>query len=144
MRGQPAVDYLKEHGLYDRLHESIEASQYELDQLPQSRPAGTGAVYRANNPAQHLRASFSGEQMLLEPEMLAAVEPDVHLVGTLLSLRSVLPETLLGVGMLILIFPLLETSVTLQTLLLAGLLVWHGGVYLLALRNALMAGLEAA
>jgi Mg-chelatase subunit ChlD len=32
------------------------------------------------------------KRMLLEPEMLAAVEPDVHLVGTLLSLRTVLPE----------------------------------------------------
>jgi Mg-chelatase subunit ChlD len=31
-------------------------------------------------------------QMLLEPELLAAVEPDVHLVGTLLSLKGVLPE----------------------------------------------------
>ncbi|MHA6631048.1 VWA domain-containing protein [Pseudonocardia sichuanensis] len=31
-------------------------------------------------------------RMLLEPELLAAVEPDVHLVGTLLSLRGVLPE----------------------------------------------------
>lgn len=30
-------------------------------------------------------------RMLLEPELLAAVEPDVHLVGTLLSLGSVLP-----------------------------------------------------
>ncbi len=30
--------------------------------------------------------------MLLEPEMLMAVEPDVHLVATLLSLNSVLPE----------------------------------------------------
>jgi Mg-chelatase subunit ChlD len=30
--------------------------------------------------------------MLLEPELLAAVEPDVHLVSTLLSLRGVLPE----------------------------------------------------
>ncbi len=30
-------------------------------------------------------------QMLLEPEMLAAVEPDVRLVATLLSLRSVIP-----------------------------------------------------
>jgi Mg-chelatase subunit ChlD len=30
--------------------------------------------------------------LLLEPEMLAAVEPDVHLVGTLLSLNRVLPE----------------------------------------------------
>lgn len=30
-------------------------------------------------------------QMLLEPEMLAAVEPDVHLVATLISLKSVIP-----------------------------------------------------
>jgi Mg-chelatase subunit ChlD len=30
--------------------------------------------------------------LLLEPEMLAAVEPDVHLVGTLLALNRVLPE----------------------------------------------------
>ncbi|MFI7599465.1 VWA domain-containing protein [Actinoplanes sp. NPDC049681] len=31
-------------------------------------------------------------RLLLEPEMLAAVEPDVHLVGTLLSLNRVMPE----------------------------------------------------
>ncbi|ATY12854.1 VWA domain-containing protein [Amycolatopsis sp. AA4] len=31
-------------------------------------------------------------RMLLEPELLSAVEPDVHLVGTLLSLNNVLPE----------------------------------------------------
>jgi hypothetical protein len=31
-------------------------------------------------------------RMLLEPELLAATAPDVHLVGTLLSLRGVLPE----------------------------------------------------
>jgi len=31
-------------------------------------------------------------RLLLEPEMLDAVEPDVHLVGTLLTLNSVLPE----------------------------------------------------
>ncbi|RZQ61540.1 VWA domain-containing protein [Amycolatopsis suaedae] len=31
-------------------------------------------------------------QLLLEPELLGAVEPDVHLVGTLLSLNGVLPE----------------------------------------------------
>ncbi|BFV58865.1 VWA domain-containing protein [Kitasatospora sp. CMC57] len=33
------------------------------------------------------------ERLLLEPEMLEAVEPDVHLVGTLLSLRHALPQT---------------------------------------------------
>jgi Mg-chelatase subunit ChlD len=31
-------------------------------------------------------------RMLLEPELLAAVEPDVHLVGTLLALNGVMPE----------------------------------------------------
>jgi Mg-chelatase subunit ChlD len=31
-------------------------------------------------------------RMLLEPELLEAVEPDVHLVGTLLSLNRVMPE----------------------------------------------------
>ncbi|WP_084960467.1 VWA domain-containing protein [Thermoactinospora rubra] len=31
-------------------------------------------------------------RLLLEPEMLEAVEPDVHLVGTLLSLNNVLPD----------------------------------------------------
>jgi Mg-chelatase subunit ChlD len=31
-------------------------------------------------------------QLLLEPELLAAIQPDVHLVGTLLSLKSALPE----------------------------------------------------
>jgi Mg-chelatase subunit ChlD len=32
------------------------------------------------------------KRMLLEPEMLEAVEPDVHLVATLLSLKSVMPN----------------------------------------------------
>ncbi len=31
-------------------------------------------------------------RLLLEPELLEAVEPDVHLVGTLLSLNNVMPE----------------------------------------------------
>ncbi|HYS32137.1 MAG TPA: VWA domain-containing protein [Streptosporangiaceae bacterium] len=31
-------------------------------------------------------------RMLVEPELLAAVEPDIHLVATLLSLRGALPE----------------------------------------------------
>jgi Mg-chelatase subunit ChlD len=32
-------------------------------------------------------------QLLLEPELLRSVEPDVHLVGTLLSLNRIMPET---------------------------------------------------
>jgi hypothetical protein len=33
------------------------------------------------------------QRLLLEPEMLAAVEPDVYLVATLLTLRHLLPDT---------------------------------------------------
>jgi Mg-chelatase subunit ChlD len=33
------------------------------------------------------------QQMLLEPEMMQAVEPDVHLVGTLLTLKDVMPQS---------------------------------------------------
>lgn len=32
------------------------------------------------------------EQMLLEPELLESVAPDVHLVGTILSLKEIMPE----------------------------------------------------
>jgi Mg-chelatase subunit ChlD len=32
-------------------------------------------------------------ELLLEPELLESVEPDVHLIGTLLSLNRVIPET---------------------------------------------------
>jgi Mg-chelatase subunit ChlD len=32
------------------------------------------------------------KQMLLEPELLEAVEPDIHLVSTLISLKSVIPN----------------------------------------------------
>jgi len=32
------------------------------------------------------------QQMLLEPETLETIEPDVHLVGTLLSLKNVIPK----------------------------------------------------
>ncbi len=41
-------------------------------------------------------------QMLLEPELLASVEPDIHLVGALLSLNKVLPaQTRETAGMVI-------------------------------------------
>ncbi|MDZ4764805.1 MAG: VWA domain-containing protein [Chloroflexota bacterium] len=33
------------------------------------------------------------KQLLLEPELLETVEPDVHLAATLISLKSVMPET---------------------------------------------------
>jgi Mg-chelatase subunit ChlD len=41
---------------------------------------------------QDAMARLGLHHLLLEPEMLEAVEPDVHLVGTLLSLTGVIPE----------------------------------------------------
>lgn len=71
VHGRPALDYLKEHGLYDRLRAEREASLYEFDRPPMAgMPKALtpkGAPYRATNPAQRLRAYFSGEQLLLEP-----------------------------------------------------------------------------
>src|SRR5450755_3119929 len=36
LQGQPALDYLKEQGLYDRLSASIEKAQYEIDRAPRA------------------------------------------------------------------------------------------------------------
>ena len=36
---------------------------------------------------------LSLRQLLLEPELLQSIQPDVHLIGTLLSLTKVMPET---------------------------------------------------
>lgn len=41
---------------------------------------------------QDAMARLDLERMLLEPELLAEVEPDVHLAATLLSLQKVMPE----------------------------------------------------
>ena len=35
LQGEPASDYLKEHGLYVRLQNLIESAQYQIDQQPQ-------------------------------------------------------------------------------------------------------------
>lgn len=41
------------------------------------------------------------KRLLLEPEMLATVEPDVHLVGTLVGLRKLLPEQTMATARLV-------------------------------------------
>ena len=62
-------------------------------------PAGSGDIrtYFPSTVVQVMQADaierLDLTRLLLEPEMLEAVEPDVHLVGTLLSLNRVMPET---------------------------------------------------
>jgi Mg-chelatase subunit ChlD len=87
-------------------------SDTDQDGSPQAgRPRGSGLAASAPRVARWLgdiRAFFPVSvvqvmqkdaiervgltRLLLEPEMLDAVEPDVHLVGTLLSLSRVIPE----------------------------------------------------
>ncbi len=78
LQGKPASDYLKEHGLYDRLQNSIEAAQYQIDQQPQAQEssalrsglrknAAAAEIYEATNPAQKLRARFNGRDVVLQP-----------------------------------------------------------------------------
>ncbi len=70
LQGQPAVNYLKENGLYGRLHTAVESSRYEIQHasrsgLPQTLKTA-GEIYQTTNPAQHLQAFFSAGQVVLE------------------------------------------------------------------------------
>lgn len=82
---------------------------YESTEKTESRRGGLGASapnvarwlgdIRSYFPAGVVRVMqkdalerLNLKQMLLEPEMLAAAEPDVHLVATLLSLSRVIPS----------------------------------------------------
>src|SRR5712691_6750086 len=77
LQGKPASDYLKEHGLYVRLQNLIEAAQYQIDQQPQAqkssalrsglRKNNAAEIYEATNPAQKLRARFNGRDVVLQP-----------------------------------------------------------------------------
>src|SRR5712692_5036775 len=77
LQGKPASDYLKEHGLYVRLQNLIEAAQYQIDQQPQAqkssalrsglRKNNAAEIYEATNPAQKLKARFNGRDVVLQP-----------------------------------------------------------------------------
>ena len=76
LQGKPANDYLKEHGLYVRLQNLIEAAQYQIDQQPQAQKSSAlrsglrknnAEIYEATNPAQKLKARFNGSDVVLQP-----------------------------------------------------------------------------
>src|SRR5688572_20401856 len=41
LQGKSASYYLKEHGLYDRLQNSIEVAQYQIEQQPESQQSSS-------------------------------------------------------------------------------------------------------
>ena len=77
LQGKSASYYLKDHGLYDRLQNSIEVAQYQIERQPESRQSGSlrsslrkndaAEIYEATNPAQTLRARFNGRDLVLQP-----------------------------------------------------------------------------
>jgi outer membrane protein assembly factor BamB len=77
LQGKSASYYLKDHGLYDRLQNSIEVAQYQIEQQPESRESSSlrsrlqkndaAEIYEATNPAQTLRARFNGRDLVLQP-----------------------------------------------------------------------------
>jgi len=107
--GAPAND-LCNGGLseQDAAMDAALTALYESEEKTESRRGGLGASapnvarwlgdIRSYFPAGVVRVMqkdalerLNLKQMLLEPEMLAAAEPDVHLVATLLSLSRVIP-----------------------------------------------------
>ena len=58
--------------------------------LARRHPRRTSPLRRPGDAARRDRPARA-DRLLLEPEMLEAVEPDVHLVGTLLVLNRVMP-----------------------------------------------------
>ncbi|MDQ3009978.1 MAG: hypothetical protein M3X11_04665, partial [Acidobacteriota bacterium] len=47
LQGQPAVDYLKQHGLFDHLKASIEASRHEIQGAARTALADVDGSHRA-------------------------------------------------------------------------------------------------
>jgi Mg-chelatase subunit ChlD len=111
--GAPAESALGAGGrVLDRADEAMDAglaALYDSAEPGTERSAGLGAsapsvarwlgdirTYFPSSVVQVMQRDaierLNLRQLLLEPEMLASVEADVHLVGTLLSLNRLLPE----------------------------------------------------
>lgn len=75
LQGQPAIDYLKQHGLFKSIKDAVEADRYEMhwvseglpERLPGTGHPGSSEGWQANNPNQNLQASFSRDGALIAP-----------------------------------------------------------------------------
>src|SRR5689334_21469894 len=54
LQGKPARDYLKEHGLYARLQNLIDAAQYQIDQQPQPQKSSASRSGPRENTAAEI------------------------------------------------------------------------------------------
>jgi Mg-chelatase subunit ChlD len=112
--GAPAEEALETGGrILDKADQAMDGALSALydatDPTDADRTAGLGAsapsvarwlgdirTYFPSNVVQVMQRDaierLNLRRLLLEPEMLSSIEPDVHLVGTLLSLNRLMPE----------------------------------------------------
>ena len=67
LQGEPAVQQLKEQGLYDSLAEAVAATRYKLRWEDQPALSGLPLAYHAANPSQRLAAYFTPTGLDLAP-----------------------------------------------------------------------------
>ena len=76
LQGQPAIDYLKQRGLFESVNNAVEAGRYEIkwlpDGLPEAGRPGSGGVRQVNNPGQKVRTSFLRDGALITPRQSCA------------------------------------------------------------------------
>jgi hypothetical protein len=65
LQGAPAVQQLKEHGLYDSLAQALDETRYKLQWDAQPALSGLPAAYHADNPSQRLAAYFTPTELHL-------------------------------------------------------------------------------
>ena len=65
LRGEEAIESLKQQGLYDSLEQALTATRYKV--VPDNGSQDSQAVYRAPNPAQGFDALFTQKGVSIEP-----------------------------------------------------------------------------
>ena len=101
--GEPAAEVLPQLGRTDRKLDQTLDALYDADRTGNLGNSAPGVArwlgdIRTYFPTSVVRVMqrdamerLGLQQLLLEPELLASVEPDVHLVATLVSLSQVIP-----------------------------------------------------
>ncbi|MCW5970331.1 MAG: FG-GAP repeat protein [Blastocatellales bacterium] len=67
LQGQPATDYLKKEGLFEKVKAAIEADRRELRRVKEEGVKGAGTVWEARHQGRNLRAMFTREGVRLTP-----------------------------------------------------------------------------
>ncbi|HEY7546424.1 MAG TPA: hypothetical protein VID27_16160, partial [Blastocatellia bacterium] len=65
LRGEAAIEHLKEKGIYSSLAEAMQAARYKVYPTPPSQNSQQGGRFYANNPRQGYQSLFSEEEMRL-------------------------------------------------------------------------------